>query len=124
MALIPSVEIISSCSTIIHQLDGLDGNMLQSAGLNLISKLGPNSAVSIGGIPDRKNKKLLFIVSLGSDLVSRGFHAGKMVNNIAKICSGGGGGKPSIAQAGAKNVDNINEAFKYAKEFLLENLNN
>ncbi len=124
MALLSSVEILSSCSTIIHQLDGLDGNMLQSAGLNLISKLGPNSAVIIGGIPDEKNKKLLFVVSLGSDLVRRGFHAGYIVNNIAKICSGGGGGKPSIAQAGAKNVDNIDEAFKYAKEFLLENLKN
>ncbi len=124
MALLSSVEIISSCSTIIHQLDGLDGNMLQSAGLDLISKLGSNSAVIIGGIPDEKHKKLLFVVSLGSDLVRRGFHAGKIVNDIAVICSGGGGGKPSIAQAGAKNVDKIDEAFKYAKDFLLENLNN
>ena len=124
MALLSSVEIISSCSTIIHQLDGLDGNMLQSAGLDLISKLGSNSAVIIGGIPDKKHKKLLFVVSLGSDLVRRGFHAGKIVNNIAVICTGGGGGKPNIAQAGAKNVDNIDEAFKYAKDFLLENLNN
>ncbi len=124
MALLSSVEIISSCSTIIHQLDGLDGNMLQSAGLDLISKLGSNSAVIIGGIPDEKHKKLLFVVSLGSDLVRRGFHAGKIVNNIAVICTGGGGGKPSIAQAGAKNVDKIDEAFKYAKNFLLENLKN
>ena len=124
MALLSSVEIISSCSTIIHQLDGLDGNMLQSAGLDLISKLGSNSAVIIGGIPDEKHKKLLFVVSLGSDLVRRGFHAGKIVNDIAVICTGGGGGKPSIAQAGAKNVDKIDEAFKYAKDFLLENLNN
>ena len=124
MALLSSVEIISSCSTIIHQLDGLDGNMLQSAGLDLISKLGSNSAVIIGGIPDERHKKLLFVVSLGSDLVKRGFHAGKIVNNIAVICTGGGGGKPSIAQAGAKNIDKIDEAFKYAKDFLLENLNN
>ncbi len=124
MALLSSVEIISSCSIIIHRLDGLDGNMLQSAGLNLISKLGSNSAVIIGGIPDKKHKKLLFVVSLGSDLVRRGFHAGKIVNNIAVICTGGGGGKPNIAQAGAKNVDKIEEAFKYAKDFLLENLNN
>ena len=124
MALLSSVEIISSCSIIIHQLDGLDGNMLQSAGLDLISKLGSNSAVIIGGIPDKKHKKLLFVVSLGSDLVRRGFHAGKIVNDIAVICTGGGGGKPNIAQAGAKNVDNIDEAFKYAKDFLLENLNN
>ena len=124
MALLSTVEIISSCSIIIHQLDGLDGNMLQSAGLDLISKLGSNSAVIIGGIPDKKHKKLLFVVSLGSDLVRRGFHAGKIVNNIAVICTGGGGGKPNIAQAGAKNVDKIDEAFKYAKDFLLENLNN
>ena len=124
MALLSSVEIISSCSIIIHQLDGLDGNMLQSAGLDLISKLGSNSAVIIGGIPDKKHKKLLFVVSLGSDLVRRGFHAGKIVNNIAVICTGGGGGKPNIAQAGAKNVAKIDEAFKYAKDFLLENLNN
>ena len=124
MALLSSVEIISSCSIIIHQLDGLDGNMLQSAGLDLISKLGSNSAVIIGGIPDKKHKKLLFVVSLGSDLVRRGFHAGKIVNDIAVICTGGGGGKPNIAQAGAKNVDKIDEALKYAKDFLLENLNN
>jgi len=124
MALLSSVEIISSCSIIIHQLDGLDGNMLQSAGLDLISKLGSNSAVIIGGIPDEKDKKLLFVVSLGSDLVRRGFHAGKIVNNIAAICTGGGGGKPNIAQAGAKNVDKIDESLKYAKDFLLENLNN
>ena len=124
MALLSTVEVISSCSIIIHQLDGLDGNMLQSAGLDLISKLGSNSAVIIGGIPDKKHKKLLFVVSLGSDLVRRGFHAGKIVNNIAVICTGGGGGKPNIAQAGAKNVDKIDEAFKYAKDFLLENLNN
>ncbi len=124
MALISSVKKISSCSTIIHQLDGLDGNMLQSAGLNLISKLGSNSAVIIGGIPDERHKKLLFVVSLGSDLVRRGFHAGTIVNNIAAICTGGGGGKPSIAQAGAKNVEKIDEALKYAKDFLLENLNN
>ena len=97
---------------------------MQSAGLNLISKLGSNSAVIIGGIPDEKHKKLLFVVSLGSDLVRRGFHAGKIVNDIAVICQGGGGGKPSIAQAGAKNVEMIDEAFKYAKDFLLENLNN
>ncbi len=122
MALLSYVEIISSCSIIIHQLDGLDGNMLQSAGLNLISKLGSNSAVIIGGIPDEKHKKLLFVVSLGSDLVRRGFHAGKIVNDIAVICKGGGGGKPSIAQAGAKNIGKIDEAFKYAKNFLLENL--
>ncbi len=124
MALLSSVEIISSCSTIIHQLDGLDGNMMQSAGLDLISKLGSNSAVIIGGIPNEKHKKVLFVVSLGSDLVSRGFHAGKIVNDIAVICTGGGGGKPSIAQAGAKNVDKIDDAFKYAKNFLLENLKN
>ena len=121
-SLIEHKENISEYSIIVRQLDGLDGNMMQSAGLDLVSRLGANSAVIIGGIPDNLNKKLLFVVSFGANLVKKGLHAGKLVNDIAKVCSGGGGGKANIAQAGAKNVDKINEALIYAKEFLLNNM--
>ena len=123
-SLLSSMEEIFSCPVIIQKLNGLDSNMLQSAGNDLVSKLGSNSAVIIGGIPNDASKKALFIVCFGADLVVRGFHAGKLVNDIAKICSGGGGGKPNIAQAGAKNVDKIEEALNYAKQYLLEKLNN
>ncbi len=113
-----SAKKIGLCSLIISQLDGLDGRSLQSAALDLTSKLGDKSVVILGGIPEKQNKKLLFVVSVGQDLVKRGMHAGKLINDISRICSGGGGGKPNFAQAGAKDIDKLNEALEYARKDL------
>lgn len=71
-----SANKIGLFSLIISQLDGLDGNSLQSAALDLTSKLGDKSVVILGGIPNKENRKLLFVVSFGEDLVKRGMHAG------------------------------------------------
>ena len=69
--------------------------------------MGDKSVVILGGIPNKENRKLLFVVSFGEDLVKRGMHAGKLINDISRICSGGGGGKPNFAQAGAKDIDKL-----------------
>ncbi len=121
-SLISSAEKVSSFSILISQIDGLDGNSLQSAALNLTSQLGDKSLVILGGIPNPDNAKLLFVVSFGEAVVKIGFHAGKLINDIAKICSGGGGGKPNFAQAGAKDIDKLNLALEYARNDLLKKL--
>ncbi len=121
-SLISSAEKVSSFSILVSQIDGLDGNSLQSAALNLTSKLGDKSLVILGGIPNPENKKLLFVVSFGDAIVKIGFHAGKLINDIAKICSGGGGGKPNFAQAGAKDIDKLNFALEYARNDLFKKL--
>ena len=121
-SLISSAEEINSFSILVSQIDGLDGNSLQSAALNLTTQLGDKALVILGGIPNPENKKLLFVVSLGDAVVKIGFHAGKLINEIASICSGGGGGKPNFAQAGAKDIDKLNVALDYAKNHLKQNL--
>ena len=117
-----SAEIVNSFSILVNQIDGLDGNSLQSAALNLTSHLGNKAIVILGGIPNPENRKLLFVVSLGDDAVKIGLHAGKLINEIAKICSGGGGGKPNFAQAGAKDIDKLSDALDYAKNYLQKTL--
>ena len=119
-----SAEIVNSFSILVNQIDGLDGNSLQSAALNLTSHLGNKAIVILGGIPNPENRKLLFVVSLGDDAVKIGLHAGKLINEIARICSGGGGGKPNFAQAGAKDIDKLSDALDYAKNHLQKILNN
>ena len=121
-SLISSAEKINSFAILVSQIDGLDGNSLQSAALNLTTQLGDKALVILGGIPNPENKKLLFVVSLGDAVVKIGFHAGKLINEIASICSGGGGGKPNFAQAGAKDIDKLNVALDYAKNHLKQNL--
>ncbi len=117
-----SAEIVNSFSILVNQIDGLDGNSLQSAALNLTSHLGNKAIVILGGIPNPENRKLLFVVSLGDDAVKIGLHAGKIINEIARICSGGGGGKPNFAQAGAKDIEKLSDALDYAKNDLQKTL--
>ncbi len=117
-----SAEIVNSFSILVNQIDGLDGNSLQSAALNLTSHLGNKAIVILGGIPNSESRKLLFVVSLGDDAVKIGLHAGKLINEIARICSGGGGGKANFAQAGAKDIDKLSDALDYAKNYLQKTL--
>ena len=62
--------------------------------------------------------KVTFMVSLTDDLLDKGYHAGNMIKQIAAACGGGGGGKADMAQAGAKDVAKIEDAFKVAESLL------
>ncbi len=63
-------------------------------------------------------EKVTFMVSLTDDVVEKGYHAGKMIKEVAAACGGGGGGKADMAQAGAKDASKINEAFAVAEKLL------
>ena len=49
------------------------------------------------------------------EAVAAGAHAGNIVREAAKVCGGGGGGKPGMAQAGGKDASKAEEALKAAK---------
>lgn len=46
------------------------------------------------------------------DLVKNGFNAGKDVREAAKLINGGGGGQPSLASAGGKNIAGLSQALE------------
>lgn len=48
--------------------------------------------------------------------ISSGLKAGQLVGKVAKICGGGGGGKPDFAQAGGKDATKVEEALSLARE--------
>ena len=66
----------------------------------------------------QNGNKVTFLVSLTDDVVSKGYHAGKMIKEIAAAAGGGGGGKADMAQAGGKNPDKIKDAFAVAEKLL------
>ncbi len=59
-----------------------------------------------------------FIAAVTSDLVTRGYDAGKIVKQVAQVAGGGGGGKPTLAQAGGKYKDKLDEALRLAKSLI------
>jgi len=60
----------------------------------------------------------VFLTAVTSDLVARGYNAGEIVKQIARVTGGSGGGKPSLAQAGGKYKDKLDEALRLAKNLI------
>jgi alanyl-tRNA synthetase len=52
----------------------------------------------------------------------KGLQAGKFIGTIAKICAGGGGGRPNLAQAGGRDASKLSEALAKAKSQLTSSL--
>jgi alanyl-tRNA synthetase len=59
-----------------------------------------------------------FLAMVTSDLVSKGYNAGNIIRETAKITGGGGGGKADIAQAGGKDINRIPEALAAARKMI------
>lgn len=92
------------------------GNMdaLRSTADELKSKL-PDAVLVLGAAMD---DKVNFVVTVPQDLVNKGFHAGKIVKEVAAVCGGGGGGRPDMAQAGGKDASKLGEALAKAEELV------
>ena len=65
---------------------------------------------------------LLCVVT--DDLIARGFKAGELVNALALLADGRGGGKPNMAQAGIKAPEKLAEALATAPVLVREKLAN
>ena len=86
--------------------------MTPEAAKNLAFKLRaaqPENMLCVIG--SKHDNKPLLTVMATDDLVSdRGFNAGKVIREAAKLIQGGGGGQPHFATAGGKNVDGLSAA--------------
>ena len=56
------------------------------------------------------DKRPMLIASVTDDLVKRGIKAGDLVKFVAAPLGGGGGGRPTLAQAGGKDASKLDEA--------------
>jgi len=64
------------------------------------------------------NGKPNFLAMVTPDLVAKGFHAGDIINQVAKVTGGGGGGKAAMAQAGGRDATKIDEALKLVHKLI------
>jgi alanyl-tRNA synthetase len=119
-SLLANVEIVGEFKIIVARLEGVDPQSLQTAGERLQQKLGSNGAVVLGSIPEEG--KVTLVGAFGADVNKKGLQAGKFIGAIAKICGGGGGGRPNIAQAGGRDSSKLPEALDKAKADLKSGL--
>ncbi|MBD2691511.1 alanine--tRNA ligase [Anabaena catenula] len=118
-SLLQTAEIIGEHKIIIAQMDDVDAESLKAAAERLLQKIG-NGAVVLGSVPEAG--KVSIVAAFSSEVNKKGVQAGKFVGTIAKICGGGGGGKPNLAQAGGRDPSKLPEALETAKNDLLAGL--
>ena len=112
--LIAKAAQVNGISLIRERFDGVTVDELRNLSDDIKKRSG-NTAMVFAAVNDGK---LVILVSLTDDLVEKGLHAGKMVKEIASACGGGGGGKANLAQAGARDISKLEDAFAVAENLL------
>jgi alanyl-tRNA synthetase len=62
------------------------------------------------------------VVNLDESLVGRGLDASKLVRELGTHIGGGGGGRPTLAEAGGKNPAGLRDALQAGKRAIAESL--
>ena len=72
-----------------------------------IRKILKNGIILVASVIDNK---ISLVCAVSDNLIKdKGFSAGKLISEIAKQLGGGGGGRPQLATAGAKDVSKLDE---------------
>ncbi|MGF1491970.1 MAG: alanine--tRNA ligase [Microcoleaceae cyanobacterium] len=118
--LLETAETMGEFKILVAELPGADAESLKTAAERLQSKLG-ESAVVLGSAPEAEKVSLVAAFSPKVHKEKK-LQAGKFIGGIAKICGGGGGGRPNLAQAGGRDASKLQEALETAKVQLVEEL--
>jgi alanyl-tRNA synthetase len=119
-SLINQAESIKEFKVLVANMGELDAKSLQTAAARLQQKLG-ESAVVLASIA--AEGKVSLVAAFSAKIYQeKKLQAGKFIGGIAKICGGGGGGRPNLAQAGGRDASKLPLALETAKTQLIEAL--
>jgi alanyl-tRNA synthetase len=113
-SLLANVEQVKGVNVIQAHVPSLPPQALREMSDFLRDKL--KSAVIVLGTVYEDQPFFLAVVT--ADLVSKGYNAGNIVKQVAKVAGGSGGGKPNMAQAGGKDKKKVDEALKLVRSLI------
>jgi len=117
--LLTDAETVGEFQVLVTQVEEMDAKALQTVAERLQQKLG-EAAVVLGSVPEAG--KVSLVAAFSPKVNEKGLQAGKFIGGIAKLCGGGGGGRPNLAQAGGKDASQLPEALSTAQVQLREQL--
>jgi alanyl-tRNA synthetase len=95
------------------QVDGVGREALRQLVDVLRQKIGSGVIV----LASAEDGKVALITGVTKDLIPK-LHAGKIVQELAKLVGGSGGGKPDLAEAGGKDTSGIQKALDHVYPLL------
>ena len=113
-SLLTQAEVVNGVMVLAARVSSLRPEALREMS-DLLREQLKSAVVVLGTVYQNKPA---FIAAVTPDLVARGFNAGEIVKEVAKVTGGGGGGKPGLAQAGGKDKDKLDEALGLVKRLI------
>ena len=110
--LLDKVQIVNEINLITANLGSVEGDQAQSIADALKSEFDGVIVLGAGG-----DGRVALIANVSENLTDR-IQAGKIIQTIAPIVGGKGGGKPSQARGGGKDASKIDEALSQVIELL------
>ncbi|XP_052623019.1 alanine--tRNA ligase, chloroplastic/mitochondrial isoform X1 [Lactuca sativa] len=98
---------------LVEFMDDTDADSLKTAAEHLLDVLEDPAAIILGSSPGED--KVSLVAAFSPTVVTMGMQAGKFIGPIAKMCGGGGGGRPNFAQAGGRKPESLSSALEKAR---------
>jgi alanyl-tRNA synthetase len=113
-SLLSQAEVVSGLKILVAEVPSSRMEILREMADLIRDKLG-SAIVVLGTI---YQDKPAFLAAVTPDLVAQGYDAGKIIKQVAGMAGGGGGGRPSLAQAGGKDKKKLGQALKLVKSLI------
>ena len=107
-ALPAQAQTINGVTVLTAQVSAASPDALREMAGWLKERLG--SAVIVLGAD--VNGRPSFVAMVTDDLTPKGYHAGNIVREVAKVADGGGGGRAEVAHAGGKDASKLQQALE------------
>ena len=105
--LFSQAQTVKGVKVVVGEVSNVDREGLRQLVDSLRQKLG--SGVVALGMPD--DGKVALIAGVTKDLTAK-VHAGKLIQALAKLVGGSGGGRPDLAEAGGKDTSALKSALE------------
>ncbi len=105
--LLSEAKEVKGVKVLAAQVNGFDREALRQMVDSLRQKLGSGVVVLVSA----EDGKVALITAVTKDLIPK-LHAGKIVQELAKLVGGSGGGRPDLAEAGGKDTSGIENALR------------
>lgn len=113
-ALLSKAEQVGGITVLAAKVPAVSIPALREMGDLLKDRL-KSAVIVLGMVHDGKPN---FVAMVTPDLVDKGLHAGDIVRQVAAITGGRGGGKATMAQAGGKDKNKLDEAISAVKQLV------
>ena len=115
--LVSTKEMMDNIYLVARRMDGFAPETLANLTDGIKANLMQNAVSILAGSFDGK---AYIVVGVTADLVKSGIDSRAIIQKISKIISGGGGGRPDLAQAGGKDISRLDEALRAGRETVKE----